>query len=130
MHIYGTYIVTCTNVVAKFNSPLRIQVYTRLTKSLTMYQDLFNMDESYHARKMSVSTSTAINMANTIQYIIHFVCSKANTHLDDDSAVCEEIMRCTHIVSVAFSSHCFEGGIGWVDNARQNSVPGIRKTEK
>lgn len=106
--MYGTYIVTCTNVVAKFNSPLRIQVYTRLTNSLTMYQDLFNMDESYHARKMSVSTSTAINMANTIQYIIHFVCSKANTHLDDDSAVCEEIMRCTHIVSVAFSSHCFE----------------------
>ena len=27
----------------------------------------------------------------------------------------------THIVSVAFSSYCLEGGVGRIENARQNS---------
>ena len=28
----------------------------------------------------------------------------------------------THIVSVAFSSHSLEGGVGRIENARQNSI--------
>ena len=44
---------------------------------------------------------------------------------ENDHAVCADwgILWCTHIFSVAFSSHGFERRIGWIQNSRQNSAP-------
>ena len=96
----------------------------QLRGSSSVYRD----SSTYQVRNMSATTSTAWNTANTIQYIIHWVCCRGHTHIRTlyGRRGCDG----TYVVSVAACPHCLEGGVGRIKDTRRHSVRCVREEER